>query len=107
MKKYLKVIAVVLIGVLFLAGCKKENKNPLIGSWKYEGSDYTYIFKEDGSGTYSYGESVMEFTYTTEGDKISILYKGNTAPFETTFTIEGNKLNMKDSFGNDTIYKKQ
>ena len=49
----------------------------------------------------------MEFTYTTEGDKISILYKGNTAPFETTFTIEGNKLNMKDSFGKDTIYKKQ
>ena len=107
MKKVLAIVLVLFVGVLFLAGCKKESKNPLVGTWKYEGSDYTYTFKEDGTGTYSYGKTVMEFTYTTEGEKISILYKGNTAPFETVYTIDGKSLNIKDSFGNDTIYKKQ
>ena len=37
----------------------------------------------------------------------AILYDGNTAPFETTFSIDGKKLNIKDSFGNDTIYTKK
>ena len=111
MKKYLKIVAVVLIGVLFLAGCKKGAKDSIVGSWKYESADYTYTFKEDGTGTYNALGTIMEFTYTIdetgEEKKISILYKGNTAPFETTFTIKDKELNIKDSFGKDTIYKKQ
>ena len=49
----------------------------------------------------------MECTYEVDGDKLSILYNGNSAPFETTYTIEGKKLNIKDSFGSDTIYERQ
>ena len=50
----------------------------------------------------------MEFTYTaTEDGKLSITYNGNTSAFETTYTIDGNTLNIKDSFGSDTIYKRK
>ena len=49
----------------------------------------------------------MKCTYEIDGDKISILYDGNTAPFETTFSIDGNKLNVKDSMGKDTIYTRK
>ena len=90
------------------ASSEKEDAasdNPLVGTWKYDGSslNYTYVFKADGTGTY-FGE---DFTYTVDGNKLSILREGNTAPFETEFSIEGNKLIIKDSFGDDTIYIKQ
>ncbi len=113
--KALLIIAMLLSTIMVLAGCgsknenakKSENTNPIVGAWKSEYGDYTYHFNEDGTGDYSYSTTKMEFTYKTEGNKISILYKGNTAPFETEYSINGDILNVIDSFGNDTLYKKQ
>ncbi len=114
MKKSLKIfaiIAVIIAAIFALTGCKntkkEEAKDPIVGSWKYENGGYTYTFKEDGTGDYSYGSSKMEFTYKTEGNKLSITYNGSTAAFETEYEINGDNLNVKDSFGKDTIYKKQ
>ncbi len=116
MKKTLKmlaIIAILMVAMLGLTGCgsKKDesakNVNPIVGSWKYENGDYMYTFKEDGTGEYSYYSTKMEFTYKTEGDKLSITYKGSTAPFETTYKIDGDTLNVNDSFGKGTSYKKQ
>jgi len=70
----------------------------LVGKWEYEGGGYTYEFKEDGTGTYSFGETVMEFTYEDQGDKLSILYTGNTVPTVLEYSISGKNLNVKDSF---------
>ena len=89
----------VLVGMLLItAACGK--KEGLVGQWVYETGGYTYTFNEDGTGDYN----GSKFTYTTEGDKLSILYEGNTAPMETTYTIVGDKLNVRDSLGNDTFY---
>jgi uncharacterized protein (DUF2147 family) len=115
MKKTLKLLAIitVLVATMFaLTGCKKDDKksdkaNTIVGSWKYEGGDYTYTFKEDGTGDYSYYGAKMEFTYKTEGNKLAITYNGSTAAFETEYSIDGDTLNVKDSFGKDTLYKKQ
>ncbi len=93
-----------LIVSLLLAACGKKT---IVGQWNHENGGYTYTFNEDGSGAYAYGENKMEFTYTVDGDKISILYKGNTSPFETSFILEDDTLNIKDSLGNDTIYKRK
>lgn len=93
------IIAVVLI-------TNNNKKDPLIGSWA--NGSYVYTFNEDGTCSYGYGSAgAMNCTYKTDGDKISILYDGNTAPFETTYKIEGNQLNVIDSFGKDTIYTKK
>lgn len=93
------VLAVALVAVTFVAtACGK--KEGIVGSWTYETGGYTYTFNADGTGDYN----GAKFTYTTEGDKISILYDGNSVAFETVYEINGNKLNVKDSLGNDTIY---
>lgn len=116
--KALLVLAMLLSSLMFFAGCdnkkddskKDEDKkasNTIVGSWKYESGDYTYTFNEDGTGEYLISSTKMEFTYTTDSNKISILYKGNTAAFETEYAIDGDTLNIKDSFGKDTIYKRK
>jgi len=117
MKKVLKIaLAVLVIAFMLFAltacGEKEESKESkksesIVGSWKYPGADYTYTFNEDGTGTYDAAGNKMEFTYELDGNKISILYTGNTAPFETEYEIKGDELNVIDSLGNDTIYKRK
>ena len=104
-KNVLLVLAVVIV-TTFVTGCGAK-KEGIVGVWKYDGGDYTYTFKEDGTGNYNALGTVMEFTYETEGNKLSITYTGNTSPFETEYTIDGDTLNIKDSFGSDTIYKRK
>ena len=74
----------------------------IVGEWKLD--SFVYTFNEDGTGQYDIGGTVMKFTYTTEGENLSITYEGNTVAFETTYSIDGDKLNVKDSQGKDTIY---
>ena len=93
----------------YLPQLRAEAANPagdpsvLYGQWAHI-SGYTYEFREDGTGCYSLGDSRMDFTYTVAGNLLSILFTGNTQPFETTFRIEGKKLIMLDSSGEDVIY---
>ena len=48
----------------------------------------------------------MKFTYKLSGDKISILYDGDTVSFDTTYSVDGDTLNVVDSFGEDTLYER-
>ena len=113
MKNNTKIIIAVVAAVVVIAGivagvliATSNKKDPLIGSWA--NGSYIYTFNEDGTCSYDYGSlGGMECTYKTDGDKISILYTGNTTPFETTYSINGNELNILDSFGNDTIYTRK
>ncbi len=92
--------------VVILVGCGKKG---LVGKWASEqySGQFVYTFNEDGTGNYDAMGTVREFTYETNEDKISILYNGDTVAFESTFTLDGDKLNVKDSFGNDTIYNRK
>ena len=107
MKKYIKTLMIVLIltvSVFGLTGCGKEKKVTIVGKWQSKDySTYVYTFNEDGTGDYS----GMKFTYTTDGDKISIKYENSTAAFESTYEIKDNELNIIDSFGNDTLYTRK
>ena len=101
--KNIALVLVLFVATITLAGCGA--KKGLVGTWKSKDySSYVYTFNEDGTGNYDASGTIMEFTYTTEGSKISILYKGNTEPFESIYEIKDNELNIKDSFGEDTIY---
>ena len=108
MKKALKFLTIALVGIVILTGCgkkKEEKKVTLVGEWDYNG--FVYTFNEDGTGNYNALGATMEFTYTTEGTKLSILYDGTTAPFETEYKIEDNKLTIKDSFDEDVVYNRK
>lgn len=115
MKRLLKatLIIALMLGALFtFSACGKKSSNSIVGNWEYEGSKYSslkyvYTFNEDGTGKYDAAGVTMEFTYELkDGNKIAILYKGNTDPFETEYSIDGDKLNIKDSSNNDTIYNR-
>ena len=89
------------------ADSKPAGNSDILGSWEYESGGYTYTFNEDGTGVYDLGTSTMEFTYEVTDTELSILYTGNTEPLVLEYEIDGNKLNVKDSFGKDTIYIKK
>ncbi|MBO4897120.1 MAG: hypothetical protein J5590_02325 [Clostridia bacterium] len=122
MKKFFAVIlSAALLFSLFGCGGKNaatetpaaedaQESSAIVGQWKNDtylpGTEFIYTFNDDGTGEYDAGGTLMKFTYEIDGENISILYDGNTAPFETTFQIDGDTLNVLDSLGNDTLYEK-
>ena len=106
------IVAVAVIAVIIAVGLivfNQAKEITIVGTWKNTelGYDFVYTFNKDGTGKYDAAGTIMEFTYnTTVDDKISILYSGSTVSFDTEYKIEGDTLNVKDSFGNDTIYKR-
>ena len=127
MKKTLTIVLVTMLliaGLFVLTACEKKDNIPaedatqgevaetsggsVVGQWKLSmyGYDYIYTFNEDGTGNYNAAGTDMPFTYKTEGDQISILYDGNTVPFDTTYSVNGTTLNVVDSLGEDTLYEK-
>ena len=80
-----------------------------MGTWEYNqsGAVYAYSFKDDKTGLYSVYGSEIPFTYEDDGQKVTILYNGSTAASAFEYKIEGNKLIIKDSFGNDVEYVKK
>ena len=101
--KSLLVVSILFVCVIALTGCNKSKG--LVGSWDHDG--YVYTFNEDKTGNYDAKGTKMEFTYEDKGDKVSILYKGNTAASEFEYKIDGKKLIIKDSFGTDVEYTKK
>ena len=105
MKKYLLSV-LLLLCVFVLSGCTSK-KTTIVGKWeaKHGTVSYVYTFRDDKTCEYNAGGTIMKCTYTTDGDKLSILYDGNTASFDTTYEIKDGKLNVRDSSGKDTFYE--
>ena len=93
-----------------LVGCSKANSNKeIVGQWKNDetGYDFIYKFNEDGTGEYDAAGTIMKFKYTIDGNKISFKYTDeDMETLDTTFSIDGDTLNVKDSNNEDTLYKK-
>ncbi|MBQ9019659.1 MAG: hypothetical protein IJ097_05055 [Bacilli bacterium] len=102
MKKGLFALLLV-AGIILLAGCGKSNL--LVGKWAH--GSFVYTFNSDGTCEYDVSGSIMKCTYKTSGNKLSILYEGYDKSLDTTYSVKGNKLSIKDSFGNDTVYTKK
>ena len=75
------------------------------GQWAHD--TYVYTFNEDGSGTYDASGTLMKFKFTAENGKLSITYEGNTEPLVLDYELKGDVLNVKDSFGKDTLYNRK
>ena len=82
----------------------------LVGSWDFaELSGMVYIFNADGTGSYDMFGEAMHFTYEADGSTLTITFTDEDVdvPTELAYTIDGDTLNVKDSLGNDTIYKRK
>ncbi len=89
---------------------KASADNGLVGSWDFaELSGMVYTFNADGTGSYDMFGEVMNFTYEADGSTLKITFtdEGVDVPTELAYTIDGDSLNVKDSLGNDTIYKRK
>ena len=112
MKKKLKNIALVLVllaGIFSVTACgKKEAKDDtpaIVGTWDHDG--YVYKFNKDKTGSYDAKGIKMKFTYKDDGEKVSILYEGNTVASEYAYKIKGKTLIIKDSFDKDVEYTRK
>ena len=83
--------------------------NGLVGSWDFAAlSGMVYTFNADGTGSYDMFGEVMNFTYEADGSTLKLTFTDEDVdvPTELAYTIDGDTLNVKDSLGNDTIYKR-
>ena len=110
MKKTLLTASVLLIlvaGLFILTGCGDDTSKGIVGSWAYQGDSYIYKFNTDNTGSYTMIGSERKFTYEDDGTKVKITYDGDTTGSTYEYTIEGNKLLIKDSFGSTVEYTKK
>ena len=84
----------------------QESTDPLAGQWQSEKlPDYVYTFNADGTGKYDMAGNILDLTYTTEEGKITISFTADGyTPVTLNYELDGDRLNIKDSFGNDTFY---
>ena len=105
MKKNIYIIALVMV-VLLTTACGAKG---IVGKWRADAysTDYFYIFNDDKTCAYEMSGVKMECTYEDDGSKVTILYKGNTNSNTYEYTIDGDTLLIKDSFGNDVKYTRK
>ena len=124
MKRIIKLLAIAMIltSLFALAACKKNDgdkddnstgeesvyvtDDSLYGQWQSEKkSNYVYTFNADGTGQYDMAGNILDLTYTTEEGKITISFTADGyTPVTLNYELDGDKLNIKDSFGKDTFY---
>ena len=112
MKKMIHATIILIVFCFVLVGCKNKEEivvhNSLVGKWADVTTygTFVYTFNEDGTCSYDAVGTIMTCTYMTNEDKLSVTYDENPVAFETTYTIEGDRLNILDSLGTDTFYER-
>lgn len=104
----------VIVGVVYAIMFFSMTKSRLVGTWVKENDIWTYIFKDDGSGTYGIGFGTpISFHYVDKGDSVEITYdkKGNQKTYEYRIEEDENsqnqKLIIKNSFSKYDTYNKK
>ena len=106
MKKTIVIVGIVLVlalAAVILTGCGTKG---IVGKWAYS-SSFVYTFNADKTGNYDALGTIKEFTYEDDGTTLSILFEGNTEPMELQYRIDGDKLIITDSFGEEIEYVKK
>ena len=109
----LAVISAIAVMCVF-AGCNKggdseeKPEDRLVGKWQSEKKpDYVYTFNSDGTGDYNMAGVVAEYNYEVKDGKLIFNFTTDGWTSATRdYVIEGDKLNVKDSYGADTFYNK-
>ncbi len=111
MKKYNLLFTVFALTLFIFAtscgGGTSSSDNPIVGKWKIVKAEGTaaslnegiiYEFKDDGNATVGSGIMASKYTYTTEGNTLTMNYNGGTdIVLSWKFKIDGNKMTMKNT----------
>jgi hypothetical protein len=103
MKKYLLIFLFILL-LFVTTGCKKS----IVGRWKSINTDdeFYYIFNSDNTCYYEMSNARLDCTYQDDGEKISILFKGNINKNIYNYSFKKNTLIIKDNDNNIYKFKK-
>ncbi|MBR3972238.1 MAG: hypothetical protein IKJ83_05095 [Ruminococcus sp.] len=82
----------------------------IVGSWSFEesGMEIVYTFNADGTGSIDYAGTVMDLTYTTEGNTVTYTatFEGESETETLYYSVVGNELTMTDGEYPVTFTKK-
>ena len=123
MKRFSAGIAVLLVAVMLIsvAGCGHKDGNSLTGTWEYSDKDNgigaVYVFKDDGTGTYSMKvgeqEVTYEMKYEVKDGHLLVRYVNNDTfseddVFDNEFSFKDSKtIIVNDSFGEEMTFVKK
>lgn len=81
----------------------------LTGEWASRDFDgaFVFTFNADGTGNYDASGTDMPFTYEVKDGRLSILYEGDSVPFETPYTLTAETLTIKDSSDANVVYNRK
>lgn len=106
-KKYL--VAIILLSLIFIIlFIIIGNKKSVIGKWRAIETDneYYYIFNKDKTCSYEMLVARLDCTYEDDGEKLTILYKGNETAKSFYYHFDGSTLIIKDDAGRDNKFIK-
>ena len=111
MKKSIKKICLCLsliVITIVMSGCGKSDS--IIGTWENNNDgvvndNISYKFNRNNTGTYKYYTDKIDFTYEDRGNKVVITMNNET--IEHDYSIKDGILTLKDSYGENVIYKKK
>ena len=79
----------------------------IVGKWvSVDLPIFSYNFLENGVGFYSVSGAEKHFTYTDNGDSVTVHYTNDLLPSTFGYVIDGDLLLIEDSFGNRVKYKR-
>jgi len=111
-RKILAVLTILVLTFSLIACGSKKNK--VVGAWLQSNSSEVkdeYTFNADRTGTYTntiYSMSTIDFTYTIEGETISIVMKilGEDTINSYNYKLDGDTLTMTID-GKDVAFQKK
>ena len=90
--KLCSLLMALLVMTSLLAACGGGDENPFLGDWDDDAGEQSLIFLEDGTGAQTSYYGSIEFTYTWEGDTVTITSEELGISAEAT--LEDNVLYM-------------
>ena len=90
--KLCSLLMALLVMTSLLAACGGGDENPFLGDWDDDAGEQSLIFLEDGTGAQTSYYGAIEFTYTWEGDTVTITSEELGISAEAT--LEDNVLYM-------------
>lgn len=90
--KLCSLLMALLVMASLLAACGGGDENPFLGDWDDDAGEQSLIFLEDGTGAQTSYYGAIEFTYTWEGDTVTITSEELGISAEAT--LEDNVLYM-------------
>ena len=97
--KFCTLLTAVLLMAVTLAACGSGGDNPFLGAWDDDESEQSFIFNDDGTGAQTSYFGTIEFTYTWDGDTVTITNE------EMGVSAEGYLEDGELTFGNSYCVK--